>query len=544
MHLHCYIRFAIALIAIAVTSLATQSAEPNGIQSGDATDGRRISLTRSVEPSFRVEPVVQRLFGRRGETLPFSFELASTGKVMNLDIRPVNLRQEESGIILHDDQSETAEGIVFTTPTQFQLQPGEIFKIEGEVTIPLTKTNYVSFGLLVKDSGQLTKDNKNDPSDGATRAAIRFVTQYVLRVDIETGAQDIGDMDELEFDAAELVEKNGLPYVRAYLSNPTPYALESQVRATISGSDGRETAPVRLNMSSRSELPDDTKYLVRIMPASRLRLEAPIDGVLPSGEYQLNLRLSNGRRTMVQRSFPVVIDTSKFRGLRTKMLTLPGGISIHPTQLELGRVAGTNRMTTVELTNDSTQPKTIQLVPRDNSGSPISDIMLSSKKFTLKPGRSRTIRAMLKGRPTQPYQWGNIAVLAGDDESALELSLVHEARPELNLVHDELQWANLMSGNAFVMKVGNQGEGYEPLFGELKLAATTGHPMELTDGYGRWLAPGMSRELQFYVPQSVQPGSYQLILKVTTRDGTVVVERTLVLELTAEMLESNRLASR
>jgi hypothetical protein len=43
------------------------------------------------------------------------------GKVMNLDVRPFNLRQEESGIILHDDQSDTTEDVVFTTPTQFQL---------------------------------------------------------------------------------------------------------------------------------------------------------------------------------------------------------------------------------------------------------------------------------------------------------------------------------------------------------------------------------------------------------------------------------------
>ena len=247
---------------------------------------------------------------------------------------------------------------------------------------------------------------------------------------------------------------------------------------------------------------------------------------------------------MVQRSFPTVVDSAKFRGLRTNMLTLPGGISIHPPQIELGRIGGTGRMTTVEFTNDGTQPQTIQLAPQDNSGSPISDIMLSSKKFTLKPGRTRTIRAMLRGRPTQPYQWGKIAVRSGERESALELSLVHEARPELNFVHDELQWANLLTGNAFVMKVENRGDGYEPLLGELKLAAKTGHAMELTDGYGRWLAPGKSRELQFYVPQSVQPGPHQLILKVTSRDGTVIVERTLVLELTAEMLGSNRVASR
>jgi hypothetical protein len=187
-----------------------------------------------------------------------------------------------------------------------------VFQILGEVTIPLTKINYVSFGLLVRDSGQLTNEDQDDPSNGSTRAAIRFVTQYVLRVDIETGAQDIGDMDELRFDDAELIEKNGLPFVRAYLSNPTDYALESQVRATISDHERNESDPVQLNMASRSELPDDSKCLVRIMPQSRLRLEAPFDGTLPSGDYALNLKPSNGRRTLVIELTSEMLDPNQF----------------------------------------------------------------------------------------------------------------------------------------------------------------------------------------------------------------------------------------
>lgn len=505
-------------------------------------EGRRISLTRSVEPSFRVEPVVQRLQGRRGETLPFSFELASTGKVMNLDVRPVNLRQEESGIILHDDQSETTAGINFTSATQFQLSPGETFRIEGTVTIPLTRTNYTSFGLLVKDSGQLSRDKKGDPGDGTVRAAIRFVTQYVLRVDIETGDQDVGDMDQLQFDHAELVERGGLPFVRAYLSNPTPYALESQVRASIVHATGEASDPVRLHMSSRSALPGDDKYVVRIMPKSRLRLEGPFDGALASGDYGLEVKLSNGRRVMVERSFPVTIDSAHFRGMRTKMLTMGNGISIHPTQIELGRAAGTDRMATLHITNSGDQATKIQLLPQDADGNPIKDISLSSKSLTIKPGRTQTIRAMLRGKSEADYQWGRVLLSSDDQQATLDLALIHKARPELNLVAGEIQWANLPSGNAFVMNIENQGEGFEPLFAEMKLAATTGHPLDLTEGFGRWLPPGKSRELQFYVPNDTPPGSYQISLLVHSRDETVIAERTLVLELTEEMLRPSQLA--
>ncbi|TWU03285.1 COG1470 family protein [Neorhodopirellula pilleata] len=506
--------------------------------------GRRVSLVQSVEPSFRVDPVVQRLLGRRGETLPFSFELASTGKVMNLEVRPVNLRQEESGIILHDDQSEPAEGVTFTSPTEFVLGPGEKVKIEGTIKVPLTRTNYISFGLLVRDSGQLDRGNNDNVDDGTVRAAIRFVTQYVLRVDIETGEQDVGDMDQLFFDHAELVEKNGLPFVRAYLTNPTPFALESQVRASLVDSSGRDTDPVRLNMASRATLPDEQKYLVRIMPLSRLRLEGPIDGAIATGNYGLEVKLSNGRRVMVKRSFPITIDSSGYRGMRTKLVTLPDGISVHPTQIELGRVAGTERMTTLHLSNHGEQPREIELIPKDYQGNLIQDVMLSSKKFTLKPGRTQTVRAMLRGANETDYQWGTIAVSSDDNQTDLDLALVHGTRPEMRLVPGEIQWANLPSGNAFVIKIENQGEAFEPLFAELKIAATSGHPLDLSEGFGRWLPPGKTRELQFYVPDRTPPGSYQIILKVTSRDDALVADRTLVLELTEEMLRPSQLISR
>ncbi|MEM6364522.1 MAG: hypothetical protein AAF745_08850, partial [Planctomycetota bacterium] len=118
---------------------------------------QRISLTRSVEPSFRIEPVVQRYRGRRGERIPFKFELQSTGKAMQINIRAVALRQEETGIILHDHVSAPASGVEFTSPTEFDLAAGGKFEITGDVTVPLVKSNIMSFGILVRDEGQLSK---------------------------------------------------------------------------------------------------------------------------------------------------------------------------------------------------------------------------------------------------------------------------------------------------------------------------------------------------------------------------------------------------
>ncbi|WP_236621275.1 hypothetical protein [Rhodopirellula sallentina] len=532
-----------AALAVLIGSSAelrrVSAAENSGRQpSGAAPAGKRISLTRRVEPSFRVEPVVHRFRGRRGEVIPFSFEIASTGKVMNVDIRAVSLRQEETGIILHDENSRPMGGVRFTSPKKFQLRPGEKFQIEGEVTVPLNKTNYVSFGILVRDGGQISDGSKEPLEAGKTRAAIRFVTQYVLRVDIETGAQDVGDMNRLHFDRGELISREGLPYVRAYLNNPTDDALECDVRAQLTGSDASAWSPVRLNMPSRSELKDDSRYLVRIMPRSRLRLEGPVDGVIPRGDYELNLRLSNGRRAMVQAAFPTRVNSNSFRGLSALVATLDEGVTVEPSQIELGRVADADRMTTLLFSNRGQEPKSVRLIAKDQAGEPLDGVMLSSKSFVLKPGRSKTVRAMLRGRSEAAHEWGTLEVACEESESTkqLPLALIHEQRPEIQLTAEEMQWAQLPTGNAFTMKIQNEGEGYAPLFAQLNLAAQQGHPIKMSDGFGAWLTPGESRELQFMVPASLQPGAYQIKLDVRSANETVVAQRTLMLEITPEML--------
>jgi len=73
---------------------------------------------------------------------------------MNLKVAPVNLRQEETGVILHDESGKPSDAVKLSTPEEFRLKPGEATKIRGTVTVPIAKTNYLSFGILVQDRGQ------------------------------------------------------------------------------------------------------------------------------------------------------------------------------------------------------------------------------------------------------------------------------------------------------------------------------------------------------------------------------------------------------
>ncbi|WP_461507887.1 hypothetical protein [Rhodopirellula baltica] len=549
----------LACLASIVMSSLVQAQTP-GVRTGaiDTRDGRRVSIEQRVEQAFRIEPVVQRFKGRRGEVIPFSFTVTSTGKTMQIDVSPIQLRQEESGIILHDEHSPPMEGVKFTTPTRFTLNAGETVELKGKVTIPLAKTNYLSFGLLVRDEGMVDEPTDADAVGGQTRAAIRYVTQYVLRVDVETGLTNLSSIEQMEIEDAQVVSHEGMPYIRAYVKNPSNFALECRVRAELSHRDSadasksRSADPVALFMPSRANLDDDEKYLVRMMPNARLRLEAPLETSLIDGQYDLNLMVSNGRRTMLERTFPQTLLVNSFRALDTRIANLGPGVTLEPAQIELGRVEGTQRMVTLEVKNNSDDDQLIHLVPRDHLGDPMSRLMLSSTKFELDAGRSKTIRALLRGVSKESSQWGTLDIIRrnlkspNDVESAtsLPLELVHQQRPQLTVAAGPLQWANLTDGNAFVIEVANEGEGYAPIQGELLLGRDDGsRPHRLLDGFGRWLAPGQKRELQFHLPAEIDAGRYQIRLTVRSRDNLSVEEQVVVLDLTDEMLQGSQHAS-
>lgn len=549
----------LACLASLVMSSLVQAQTP-GVRTGaiDTRDGRRVSIEQRVEQAFRIEPVVQRFKGRRGEVIPFSFTVTSTGKTMQIDVSPIQLRQEESGIILHDEHSPPMEGVKFSTPTRFTLNAGETVELKGKVTIPLAKTNYLSFGLLVRDEGMVDEPTDADAVGGQTRAAIRYVTQYVLRVDVETGLTNLSSIEQMEIEDAQVVSHEGMPYIRAYVKNPSNFALECRVRAELSHRDSadasksRSADPVALFMPSRANLDDDEKYLVRMMPNARLRLEAPLETSLIDGQYDLNLMVSNGRRTMLERTFPQTLLVNSFRALDTRIANLGPGVTLEPAQIELGRVEGTQRMVTLEVKNNSDDDQLIHLVPRDHLGDPMSRLMLSSTKFELDAGRSKTIRALLRGVSKESSQWGTLDIIRrnlkspNDVESAtsLPLELVHQQRPQLTVAAGPLQWANLTDGNAFVIEVANEGEGYAPIQGELLLGRDDGsRPHRLLDGFGRWLAPGQKRELQFHLPAEIDAGRYQIRLTVRSRDNLSVEEQVVVLDLTDEMLQGSQHAS-
>ncbi len=178
--------------------------------------GKPTTSSMETKAAFRIEPIVQRFKARRGEVIPFTFEVTATGSEMEIEIAPTSMRQEESGLILPSEAAAEENGLRLLTPREFKLKPGESHMIKGEVQVPLAKSNFLSFGILVKDRGQLNAHRNDLARPGETKAAIRFVTQYLLRVDVETGVKDFTELQQISLEECEIRAENGQPVAQVY----------------------------------------------------------------------------------------------------------------------------------------------------------------------------------------------------------------------------------------------------------------------------------------------------------------------------------------
>lgn len=481
-----------------------------------ATGRREVSLTQSVSPSFRIEPVVHRFTARRGEVIPFEFLIGSMGKEMNVTVTPVNLRQEETGIILHDGQSEPSRALRITSPRSFRLGGGQQTIIRGKLTVPLARTNYLSYGILVRESG--SEPEFENPSEERTRAGIRFVTQYVLRVDVETGVADVGALSELRFERGSLVAERGLPTVQGLLTNPTNYAFECQVSAELD-SDDRSARPIRLGMPSRARLEGDDRHLIRIMPNSTLRLEASFDRLIAPGDRTLRLSLATGRREVTAAEFSLNVDRADFPALATQRAIL-GGVSMTPAQIEIGSVRSASRAVGLKFRNTTEEPAQIEIEPRSLDDGPIDHVRFSPASFTIKPGRTKGVRAMLRRSDSESIEaavavvrWTREGKPTVEQRQPLSILGAEPGEPRLDV--QQVRW----EGDTFITQVTNRSDAYTPIAAELAVGGPSGLRLRMQAGYGRWLAPGETTTLMFSPREPLPAGDYSLILEVQTRDA-------------------------
>ena len=133
---------------------------------------------------------------------------------------------------LPDETAPLADAIRLLSPSAVELDTNEKFKIRGRVRVPHSNSKFHSFGMLVKDLGRtVNRATKREPCK--SRVGIKFVTQYLLRCDISVIGAPGGNVRRLQILSGELVEVQGNPKARVWISNPTDSFLEFEVRCRI-----------------------------------------------------------------------------------------------------------------------------------------------------------------------------------------------------------------------------------------------------------------------------------------------------------------------
>ena len=152
---------------------------PAGAKPGQAS----VKFTEQVRPAFIIEPIVNRIEARRNKTLKLEWAITCEGAASTLDIFTVALTQDENGTIFPNEKVPAPEELELTTPRTVNLALNEKVVIQGRLRVPNTNSTFHTFGIIVRDAGQL-KSKANEAQPDGPRVGVKFVTQYLLRCDI------------------------------------------------------------------------------------------------------------------------------------------------------------------------------------------------------------------------------------------------------------------------------------------------------------------------------------------------------------------------
>ncbi|MCY2983287.1 MAG: hypothetical protein NTY15_06560 [Planctomycetota bacterium] len=531
---------AIGFATLTQTNLALGQTEREIGKKGNS--GKEISVTESFEPTFRIEPLTQSLTGRTGAIVPFEFTLEAANRNAEIEVLPIGLRQEISGMILHDSQAPQADLLRLTSPSKMTLTSNTPAKIQGLVQFPRGDAKFHSVGILVKDVGAAAKLTANtDPSKPKTQAAIRFITQYVLRIDLEVDNVRGENANVLAIEKIELAPFDGRPKLMAQIINPSDSTFEFEVRAKLRSSPSDRTArAIRLVMPSRESIQNEGRFVGRILPKSRIRMVELLPEAIASGAYETDLEIlevskekKEAGKVVAKKTLSVEVNAEDFPAQEVLIAQLGEDVQVSPAQMELSQLRGGNRRMTMLVKNNGKDSKTVEVTALNSTGLTMEAVMIQPPNFTLPPNGSRKISVTLKSQDdaTNATLYGALHVQCRSDRKdfneyrdiPMAIALKKSPLPEIDMT--PVQWIATGKYPCFRCTVSNSGETHHPLEARLSIFDESGNRILIPAGFGKWLMPGQISKLEFRSEHVLSPGKYKLKCELQHGDGSIVKEQ-------------------
>ncbi len=504
-------RIALSTLLLAAIVTTPCLAQTGGFQ-------QKLELHPEVKPTFQVTPMTQHIEAARGKLVQFEFAIESIDRITTVNVQPVALRQDPNGTILPDTDSLPPDNVELLSAAQMVLADNDSKAIRGQVRVPSTKASFHSFGILVTDLGRIVDRAPINAGDqAARRVGIRFVTRYLLRVDITvTGARG-EDVSQVVIESAELLEEGGYAKARVWISNPTDSPLEFQTRCRMLR-DGSRIGKSTFNvvMPNRATMEPPDRFDIRILPGARLRLEELVPEAIFPGDHQLEVDLVSNRRSRKKGVFPLTIEAGDFPAQDATVVQAARDVTIAPAQVELSLRRGGKRIVPLEIQNLSQQDVQIEITPTDGAEQLAELLVLRPTEATIRAGSQRKILVMMNSSQDfeqNQYVGLNVEVKSANGESvgsfAVPVALLARTEEKSDLHVEPIQWDGESTPPAFVVPVSNTGEMHLPLHAKLSMVDAFGRIVEMQAGFGKWLLPGAASELRFRTRFAPPPGEYR-----------------------------------
>ncbi len=501
--------------------------------------GRQVTIQQSFDPTFSIEPLTHRVDGRGGDVVAFKFKIQSVNRPAKVEVAAIGLRQELSGQILHDEQSPVTDSIRIMTPPVMELEAGVAASIQGVVRIPKGDAKFHTLGILVKDIGfgEEVKPKFNPDGTRQTQAGIRFVTQYVLRLDVEVVGARGEEGRQLKVEEVRMTASEGRPRLQALVLNPTETAFEFELRGRLRSSPSdRSFKPLRLVMPVRKTVEDETRYVGRVLPKSRLRMEELLPEAIAGGAYEADMELLLDGRVVARETLPIDVNAADYPAQEVLISQVDGGLQVSPAQIELSQARGGARRLTVLLKNNGKDAKTVTIKAIGESGLELGSLLVQPSEVPLPPGGSRKVALTLRGQADDDrvVDYGHLVVDVKSSDRDYEVSrelplaVVLKELPSPDISISPIQWDPSPPYPSFRATVQNQGVSHWPLQARLTITAETGSSIQIPGGFGRWLMPGGSSSLEFRLDGALAPGKYRIRCELQQPGEPLVVEQEFV----------------
>jgi hypothetical protein len=498
---------------------------------------QEVQVQRSVKPAFLIEPLVQRLQGRKGQLIKFEFKIEANERRSRLDIRPVAMTQQETGVIMPDDKAPAPDVLRITSASSVDLTVGGEHIIQGEMRIPITDAPFLSYGILARE---MPIDGENNEDVDGARVGVRFVTQYLLRVDVDVLGNRGDSLSELKLTDGALVPKEGRCLGRVFIENPTDTAMEFAVDCQLMRTDSQSVGKkFGLVVPVRSSQSGPERYKARLLAKCKIRMEELLPHPIFPGSYTLTATLSHQGKLIHKLEFPVQCRDGDFPAQDARVVRVAQDITVEPANVELSIRKGGRRFESIAVQNSSLQKVKIQLTTEKLQGDLDASLRLKPSEFELPAGQTRKVSVSMDAvRTHTEHAYASIVLTASPEigeaigSQRIPVALLTNSESLAQLVPSEPQWSSSNDHAGFKMTVRNDGLRHVALQGRLTLADEFGRGLATDAGYGQWLLPGQTSEMFFGFAEPPPAGNYaiEVILNQSEGQSPLVLQKSIRLQ--------------